>query len=91
MNNIIRKPVCVLCSQTLSKSVDNVLTDYDKLDEEYVNLKEGYIYSHLTPIELISEFKSYLPRKVLPNKEYSEYLIKECSNWTEDNLDVIED
>ena len=95
--------VCV--SQTLSKNTEVVTTNYlpeyddedgktyyDTLDTDW---KEAYAECSYTPLELIELFKKYLEEHLPDPKDKGEYrrakeLISECSNWVEDDFEVVE-
>lgn len=64
---------------------------------EDTNWIEAYKESHYTPLELINEFKNflntYLPDPIVNPKGFKRFkeLIKECEDWEEDELEVVED
>ena len=82
--------VCV--SQTLSKNTHVVACISDD-----ANWKEVYSKEHMTPIEIIGEFKDFLtkhlPDPVVNLAEYKKWkkLISECDGWVEDELTVLEE
>lgn len=99
--------VCI--SQTLSKSTAVKTSDYipnvDIDDGEYqtyndtsnTNWEEAYKDNHLTPLNLIKQFKSYL-METIPDPSVNKskfkrfkYLIDECDNWVEDDFVVMEE
>lgn len=65
------------------------------------NWKAAYDKDHYTPLQLINLFRSSLsdelnsilnkPNQDLKRKKYLEKLISECSDWTEDETEVVED
>lgn len=99
--------VCI--SQTLSKSTSVTTNDYvPEVDQD----EDGCCYSsdtsdtdwgkaykneHLTPLQLIGEFKDFLtkhlPDPVVDIAEYKKWkkLISECNGWVEDELTVLEE
>ena len=99
--------VCV--SQTLSKSADVMTNDYslevgqdvegsyNYADTSDTDWKEAYKNEHLTPLQLIGEFKEFLtkhlPDPVVDVKGFRKFknLISECEGWTEDETEVVED
>ena len=51
---------------------------------------------HYTPLQLIELFKKHLENELIrmgevKNKRWIKHLIEECSNWTEDDTEYIED
>lgn len=51
---------------------------------------------HLTPLQLIELFKQYLENDLnrmgeVKNEKWIKHLIEECSNWTEDETEYVED
>lgn len=99
--------VCI--SQTLSKNTRVTTNDYvpevdqdedgnhDYSDTSDTNWKEAYKNEHLTPLQLIGEFKDFLtkhlPDPIVDAKEFQrvKHLIRECEGWIEDETEVIED
>lgn len=96
--------VCV--SQTLSKNTKVLTNDYDlepteegctDITTSNTNWKRAYEREHLTPLQLIEEFKSlltnHLPDPVVDLQRYKRFkrLIKECEGWEEDETEIIED
>ena len=99
--------VCI--SQTLSKSTGVTTNDYVPVvdqDEDGIyeldntsdtDWKGAYKNEHLTPLQLIGEFKDfltkYLPDPVVELAKYKEWkeLISECEGWVEDELTVLEE
>lgn len=97
--------VCI--SQTLSKSTEVTTNDYvpvvdqdedgyyDYNDTSDTDWKKAYENEHLTPLQLIGEFKDFLTKHLPDLKGKDEHrrakeLISECSNWVEDDFVVIE-
>lgn len=91
--------VCI--SQTLSKSTSVTTKDY-ALDGMCINTSEtdwgeAYKKEHLTPLQLIERYKSFLskhlPDPVVDIKGFKEfkYLIRECENWVNDETEIIEE
>lgn len=65
--------------------------DY-KFDD--TNFQKEYNNQHLTPLELIQKFKDFLTENMPDEKnakKYKEYkyLIEECSDWSEDEIEVM--
>lgn len=99
--------VCI--SQTLSKSTRVTTNDYvpdvDQDEDGHYNYsdtsdtdwKRAYKSEHLTPLQLIGEFKDFLtkhlPDPIVDIKEFRrlKHLIGECEGWVEDETEVIED
>lgn len=101
-----RFDVCI--SQTLIKNTKVTTNDYvpivdqddegrhhDYSDTSDTDWEEAYKNEHLTPLQLIDEFKGFLT-KHLPDPDTKEFrrfkhLIDECEGWTEDETEVIEE
>lgn len=99
--------VCI--SQTLSKSTSVTTNDYvpevdqdedgvyESTDTSDTDWNEAYKNEHLTPLQLIGEFKDFLtkhlPDPVVDLAEYKKWkkLISECEGWAEDELTVLEE
>lgn len=96
----------VLVSQTLSKNavVSTRCYETDVDEDGYVSYitddtdwKDEYNTSHYTPLELINLFKEHLKKELerpdAPRSQVSKYkfLIQECSNWEEDEIEIIRD
>ena len=99
--------VCI--SQTLSKSTRVTTNDYipkEDQDEDGVyestgisdtNWKKAYKNEHLTPLQLIGEFKDFLtkhlPDPIIDVKGFRRFkhLINECEGWIEDETEVVEE
>lgn len=99
--------VCI--SQTLSKNTGVTTNDYvpevdqdedgvyESTDTSDTDWKEAYKNEHLTPFQLIGEFKDFLtkhlPDPIVDVKEFQrfEHLISECEGWIEDETEVIEE
>lgn len=99
--------VCI--SQTLSKSTSVTTDDYvPEVDEDEdgfyksantsdTDWNKAYKNEHLTPLQLINEFKDFLtkhlPDPIIDVKEFQrfKYLIDECEDWTEDETEVVEE
>lgn len=94
----------VFISQTLSKETYVTTTDYiyvnDKQDEyedtSDTDWEEAYKQCHMTPLEIIKEFKKYLeshrsdPITNMSEYRRERYLIEECENWCEDETEILE-
>ena len=57
---------------------------------------EYHANDYHTPLQLIELFKQYLENDLnrmgeVKNKRWIEHLIEECSNWTEDDTEYVED
>lgn len=69
---------------------------YESIDTSDTDWKAAYNNSHYTPLELIGLFKEFLekhlPDPIVDIKGYRKHksLIKECEDWVEDELEVIE-
>ena len=98
--------VCI--SQTLSKSTGVTTNDYvpivdqdedgyyDYNDTSDTDWKKAYKNEHLTPLQLIGEFKDFLTKHLPDPTDVKEsqrfkYLISECEDWTEDETEICED
>lgn len=96
--------VCV--SQTLSKNTKVLTDDYDlepteegctDITTSNTNWERVYEGEHLTPLQLIGEFKDFLtkhlPDPIIDVKGFRRFkhLIDECEGWTEDETEVVED
>ena len=98
--------VCI--SQTLSKSTKVKTNDYTLelnqdedgypySDTSSTDWEEAYKVEHLTPLQLIEEFKNflskYLPDPVVDIKEFRKFkhLTEECTGWIEDETEVMEE
>ena len=83
----------VFCSQTLSKTVPVI--SYEDTDDSWEDIYHENDYH--TPQQLLELFKRYLQdmvgEKVQVSKSpsYLKRLIKECSDWMEDDLEFMED
>lgn len=63
-------------------------------DTSETNWVDTYMMEHKTPLDLINALKSILQSDLkIPSlsKNTRLYLIKECKNWIEDELEVIEE
>ncbi len=83
----------VTCSQSLSKTVlvmtDNYVSDTNWGEEYHDN-------DYHTPDQLISLFKQFLEEQkakgvFFKSEMYTDWLIKDCSNWIEDETEYIEE
>lgn len=101
-----RFDVCI--SQTLSKSTRVTTNDYiPKVDQDEggvykltdtsdTDWREAYKNEHLTPLQLIGEFKDFLtkhlPDPIIDIKVFKRFkhLIDECEGWIEDETEVCE-
>jgi len=99
--------VCI--SQTLSKSTVVTTNDYVPVvdqdedgcysyrDTSDTDWKKAYKSEHLTPLQLIGEFKDFLtkhlPDPVVNIAEHKKWkkLISECEGWIEDEIEYIEE
>ena len=99
--------VCI--SQTLSKSTRVTTNDYvyevdqdedgvyETADTSDTNWEKAYKGEHLTPLQLIGEFKDFLtkhlPDPIVDLAEHKKWknLISECEGWVEDELTVLEE
>ena len=75
----------------------HTITCYEPDDTSDTDWKEAYKDEHLTPLQLISEFKDFLtkhlPDPLIDVKGFRrfKYLIGECEGWTEDETEVVEE
>lgn len=90
-------------SSSLSKSTTIESKDYlidEDPDGSYIDTSDiawtkEYQEQHYTPLGLINEFKTFLEEQKEKETDKSkihkiEWLIKECSDWNEDELEVVE-
>lgn len=118
--DIPEKEFDVTCSQTLSKTVSVLTSNYvpgasgvdyepddeggyyasgwhDPDDTSDTNWADEYHDNdYLTPLQLIELFKQYLENDLnrmgeVKNEKWIKHLIEECSNWTEDETEYVED
>lgn len=101
---IPEKDFPVVISQTLSKDVVVTTNDYNpsyddetgatEIDTFDTHWTDAYNRQHYTPLELLGLFKTFLedelPTLVMA-KDIRRYkmLIEECSNWKEDECEVV--
>ena len=78
---------------------------HDPDDTSDTNWEEEYKHDHYTPLELINKFKEHLMKQWDTLKDAEEandtetkykkreiqHLIEECSNWTEDETEYVEE
>lgn len=70
---------------------------FECLDTSDTDWNKAYLDNHLTPLQLIEKFKEFLtkhlPDPIVNVKSYKDwkYLISECENWVEDEMEVMED
>lgn len=75
----------------------HTITCHEPDDTSDTDWKEAYNSKHLTPLQLISEFKDFLtkhlPDPIIDVKGFQrfKYLIDECEGWIEDETEVIEE
>lgn len=81
------KEVNVCCSQSLSRE-SNILAEYDDYNEEFMALPNDYLRCHETPLSIINQFKRCLKKRQLPKD--IEYWLRECKEWNEDEMEVVE-
>lgn len=90
----------VTVSQTLSKGITVTTEDYELtesgIDTSDTDWKEAFMNeNHYTPLELIGMFANYLKNEIkhaeLPKNKKIMYghLVRECSGWTEDDYEII--
>lgn len=92
----------VTITQTLSKSLsvftdrynficdrdeDGVSVEYDTSD---TNWHDVYAENHHTPLQLIALFKRMLEQKEEIPESLRQHLIEECSEWCEDDCEIVE-
>ena len=91
----------ITITQTLSKSLsvftdqynficdmdeDGVSVEYDTSD---TNWHDVYEENHHTPLQLIELFKRMLEQKEEIPESLRQHLIEECSEWCEDDCEII--
>lgn len=100
MKGAPEKAFNVTVSQTLSKDSKVTIDDYypetptTEEDTSETNWKDLYLDEHETPLTLLNIFKETLINNTNIEKMSSSrksFLIKECSDWTEDDYEVCED
>lgn len=69
---------------------------YEDADTSDTDWKAAYSEQHYTPLELIAEFKKMLEnqKNAYSTDSYHKkilHLIDECSNWVEDDCEIMED
>lgn len=74
---------------------------YESTDTSDTDWEAAYNKDHYTPLQLINLFKESLSDELnsitnksnpdLKRKKYLEKLISECSDWTEDETEVVKD
>ena len=94
--------VCQVLSKDVTVTTDDYNPEYDdetgdvSADTSDTNWTEAYNTDHFTPLQLIDLFKRYLEDElshkgaVSKAPSYIKYLIAECSDWVEDELDIEE-
>ena len=88
-----------LSKSTTIESKDYIIEEdpeYSYIDTSDIAWTKEYQEQHYTPLELINEFKTFLEEQKEKETDKSkihkiEWLIKECSGWNEDELEVVED
>ena len=66
---------------------DGGFVDYDTSD---TNWHDVYAEDHYTPLQLIALFKRMLEQKEEIPEGLRQHLIEECSEWGEDDCEIIE-
>jgi hypothetical protein len=87
-----------LSKSTTIESKDYIIEEdpeYSYIDTSDIAWTKEYQKQHYTPLGLINEFKTFLEEQKEKETDKSkihkiEYLIKECSDWNEDELEVVE-
>ena len=87
------------CFPETERDIDgyHTITCHEPDDTSDTDWKEAYKDEHLTPLQLIGEFKDfltkYLPDPIIDVKGFQrfKYLIGECEGWTEDETEVIKE
>ena len=75
----------------------HTITCHEPDDTSDTDWKKAYKNEHLTPIQLIGEFKDFLtkhlPDPIIDVKGFQrfKYLINECEEWEVDETEVVED
>lgn len=67
------------------------ITCYEPDDTSDTDWKAAYNDEHCTPLELIQEFKKMLEENSTISENRRKYLIEECMNWIEDDLEICEE
>jgi hypothetical protein len=81
------KEVNVLCSQILSRDTE-VEAQYDKYEDELVDIGQDYYDQHETPLSLIDKFYEILENKEFPKD--IDYWKRECKYWCNDETYIEE-
>ena len=68
----------------------HTITCHEPDDTSDTDWKKAYNNEHYTPLELIQEFKEMLEKNTPIPETRRKYLIDECMNWIEDDLEVCE-
>ena len=75
----------------------HTITCHEPDDTSDTDWKKAYKNEHLTPLQLINEFKDFLtkhlPAPIIDVKESQrfKYLIDECEGWEVDETEVVEE
>ena len=87
------KSVNVTLIQTLSKDVYINVDDYIELPDGKIDTAWKEFVDHRSPAYLISLFRMYLKNGAIKeefiDEDFKNYLISECSNWVEDDYQVL--
>ena len=68
----------------------HTITCHEPDDTSDTNWRSAYNNEHYTPLGLIQEFKEMLEKNTPIPETRRKYLIDECMNWIEDDLEVCE-
>ena len=68
----------------------HTITCHEPDDTSDTDWKKAYNNEHYTPLGLIQEFKEMLEKNTPIPETRRKYLIDECMNWIEDDLEVCE-
>ena len=68
----------------------HTITCHEPDDTSDTDWRSAYNNEHYTPLRLIQEFKEMLEKNTPIPETRRKYLIDECMNWIEDDLEVCE-
>ena len=68
----------------------HTITCHEPDDTSNTDWRSAYNNEHYTPLGLIQEFKEMLEKNTPIPETRRKYLIDECMNWIEDDLEVCE-
>lgn len=97
ISNTLSKPTTVYTDQYIPHVEQDEDGYYAWKDTSDTNWESVYKENHYTALGLINKFKEflekYLPDPIVDHSRYMEFknLIEECEDWTEDEIEVIEE